>query len=348
LSESRIERRERERREEALREEALKGASRRGNPGREYPDRGDPRIERKRERERERELERKRRRRRAGGIVALIIILLVAFTGIRIWLDTRPGAAEPIVASGAAEFSGNDRVNILFLGTNQGLSDTMMVFSLDFASKRLDEISIPRDTYYPRSNYSGAAYQKINSVYSTEGYQGACKAASDVLGGIPIHFYGVLDSAGIVKIVDAMGGVEMNVPINMDYEDPDQNLYIHLKAGPQLLNGDQAMQYLRFRSGYANADLGRVSAQQEFLKAVLSQSSAFDIPKIALVASQQAKTNLGMTTALGLLARASGMQGWAFNTQTIPGKTGMQNGLSYFFADAAGTKAMMDQIYAAQ
>ena len=289
--------------------------------------------------------ERKRRRRTAGGVIALIIILLVAFTGFRIWMESRPGGIEPIVMAAAADFEDTGRVNILFLGENQGLTDTIIVFSYDIDNKQLDAVSVPRDTYYYRSSYPGAAYQKVNSVYKTEGYEGACQAVSDILGGTPIHYYAVLGPEGVKKIVDAVGGVTMTVPIDMVYSDPDQNLYIDLRAGTQLLNGDQAMQYLRFRSGYANADLGRVSAQQEFLKAVLSQSAGLDYPKLALTASSVTKTNMSMTSGIGLVSRAASMSGGSFNTYTIPGTAGMQDGASYFFHDAAGTKELMRGIY---
>ena len=305
-------------------------------------------IERERqlERERERQRDKKRGRSKAAAIIALIIVFLLAFTGLRVWLESRPGAVEPIVG-GADGLVGEDRINVLFLGTNQGLSDTTMVFSFDLKNKRLDEISIPRDTYYYRASFPGPAYRKFNSIYSSEGYEAACRAASDVLGGIAIHYYAELEGKGVAKIVDAMGGIEMDVPINMDYEDPNQDLYIHLKAGRQRLNGDQAMQYLRFRSGYNNADLGRIDAQQGFLRSVLSQSEGFDLPKIALVASNEAKSNLSMTAALALMTRAGGLKDWEFNSWTIPGTTGMQDGLSYFFHDPEGTKEMMRQIYGA-
>ncbi|MDR3363580.1 MAG: LCP family protein [Clostridiales Family XIII bacterium] len=302
-------------------------------------------YERERQQQRRKRNQRKKRKSRAGAYIAIIVVLVLAFTGLRIWLEARPGSAEPIVIAGADEFVAEGRVNILFLGTNQGLSDTMMVFSFDVEKKILDEISVPRDTYYARSAYPGAAYQKINSVLETEGYEGCARAVSAVLGGVPIHYYAEIDSEGVKKIVDSMGGVTMNVPIDMDYEDADQNLYIHLKAGPQTLGGDQAVQYLRFRSGYANADLGRVSAQQEFLKAAISGSAGLDFPKVALTAQGEVKTNMKFTAAMGLAGNAIGMGGGSFNAYTIPGTTGMQNGASYFFADAAGTKALMQQIY---
>lgn len=328
MSESRVQRRERERREEERKRRRIR------------------QLERELELEEEEIRDEKRRKSNAGGIVALIIILLLAFTFIRVWMDTRPGAAEPIVVAGSGEFADSDRINILLLGTNQGLSDTIMVFSLDMGNKRLDQVSIPRDTYYPRAAYAGAAFQKINSIYSTEGPLAASKAASSVLGGIPIHYYAVVDTYGAIKIIDAMGGVDMYVPIDMQYTDVDQNLYIDLRAGQQHLNGEQALWFLRFRSAYPDADLGRISAQQEFLKSAFSQLGALNVPGVAMAVQREVETNMNITTALGYAGRMSGTSGWDFVTHKLPGTTGMQNGLSYFFHDAAGAKELMRAIYA--
>jgi LCP family protein required for cell wall assembly len=232
----------------------------------------------------------------------------------------------------------------LFLGSNQGLTDTMMVFSIDTKNKIIDEISVPRDTYYERPSFPGAAYQKINSVLETEGYVGCAQAVSNVLGGLPIHYYAELTDDGVRKIVDAMGGVEMDVPIDMQYTDVDQNLYIDLRAGPQVLTGDQAVQYLRFRSGYANADLGRVSAQQEFLKAVVRQSMGLDLPRVALTAQSVVETNVSFPAALSMASQLAGVSDGDFRTWMLPGTPQMLNGASYYIADRAATDDMMRQI----
>jgi len=338
VSESRVERRERERREEERRRAQNYKAE-------------EERIrawEKKLERE---ELERERRKKKkkkggAGKVVLVIILVIVGFLGFRMWSETRPGGADPIVVAGSGEFADSNRVNILFLGTNEGLADTIMVFSMDLENDRLDQISIPRDTYYHRPNYSGAAFQKINSVYSSEGYEATSKAVSEILGGVPIHYYAELKPDGVKNIVDAVGGVVMNVPMDMQYVDERQDLYIDLKAGTQLLSGDQAMQLIRFRSGYANGDLGRMATQQDFLKAALSQAGGFDLARVAMVARSEANTNMSLTAQAGFMLRARGMTGGSFYTHTIPGTTGMQDGLSYFFHDPAGTKELMRNIYA--
>ena len=330
MGESRIERRERERREEERRRRRVRE------------------LERKIELEEEQRRGRGKGRKKSnvGGIIALIIVILLAFTVLRVWMESRPGAAEPIVTGGSGEFDDSNRINILFLGTNQGLSDTIMVFSLDTENQRLDQISLPRDTYYPRPEYAGAAYQKLNAVFSTEGSMGASKAASDILGGIPIHYYAQVDTKGAIRIIDAMGGVDMYVPIDMQYIDVDQDLYIDLRAGQQRLSGEQALMFLRFRSAYPDADLGRINAQQEFLKSAFSQLGLLNIPSVALTVQREVDTNMQMTSAIALATKASGMRDWAFNTHKLPGSSGMQNSLSYFFHDAAATKELMRQIYA--
>jgi LCP family protein required for cell wall assembly len=302
-----------------------------------------------------------RKKKRQSGVakfLLLVFLLAAVFTAGKFVVDkygffglVGGDAMEDIfpIAGGhsdfAREFSNTNRVNILFLGTNHELSDTIMVFSFDMDAKRVDEISVPRDTYYERPAYPGAAYQKINSAYETEGFEGAANAVSNVLGGMPVHFYAQITDEGVAHVVDAMGGIEMDVPIDMNYEDAGQGLYIHLNAGPQLLDGDHAVQYLRFRSGYANADLGRVSAQQEFLKEAFRQSIGFGFPKVAAAVLGEVNTNISGKTMTRLGSAAIGMDFGSFQTWTIPGTTGTVNGASYFFADAEQTQAMTRQIY---
>ena len=357
MKETRVERRERERREEARRE-ARREASNRERLEEARREAAYRERVQKRRREIERELEyeeelqskrnrnRKRRKGKAGSIIALIIILLFAFTALRVWMEMQPGS-DPILAEDTGAY-GDSRVNVLFLGTNQGLSDTLIVFSFDSKNKRLDAISIPRDTYYSRQNFSGAAFQKVNSVYSSEGPEAACRAASYILGGIPIHYYAVLDVKGAARVIDAMGGVTMYVPIDMNYTDVDQNLYINLQAGTQRLTGEQAVHFARFRSGYANADLGRIDAQRELLKAMMEQAGGLDYAKIAVVASAETKTNMDIFAQTAFAAKATGMSGGSFHTHRIPGSTGMKDGLSFFFNDEAGTRELMRQIYSSE
>jgi len=336
--ESRVERRERERREEARREAAKRERMRNRTRELERELAYEDVLEYKKEKEQ------KSKRGRIVGVILLIVILLLAFTALRVWWEMRPGAPEPVVIAGSGEFKAG-RVNILFLGTNQGLSDTMIVFSLDYANKRLDAISIPRDTYYSRPSFQGAAFQKVNSIYPSEGYKATCKAASDILGGIPIHYYAEIDVKGAARVIDAMGGVTMYVPFDMVYTDTNQDLYINLKAGTQRLSGEQAIHFARYRSSYADGDLGRIRAQQELIKAVAAQSGGLDYPRIAIVARAETRTNMSVFSQAAFAARLAGMAGGTFNTYTIPGTPGMKDGLSFFFHDAEATRHLVRQLY---
>jgi len=295
-------------------------------------------------------------------IVCLVVVIgkiaiekygLLRLIGGDIMEDSPPIAGE--AGQIADEYPDSERVNILFLGTNQDLSDTIMVLSFDTQAQLMDLISVPRDTYYERPQYTDPALQKINSVFKSEAFDGlekgfdaAASAVSDVLCGTPIHYFARITDEGVVRVVDAMGGVEMDVPQDMDYEDAGQDLYIHLKAGPQTLDGEHAVQYLRFRSGYANADLGRISAQQEFLKAAFKKSSGIGFPKVATAVLKElggGNTNISRTMMVRLGSQAVGMDGSALKTWMVPGTAGMQNGASYYFADEAATLAMMREIY---
>ena len=346
--ESRSERRERERRE---REREYREQERRE---RERDSKEAERRERRiREIERELELEEERKRARrprkkkkiAGRIVGIAIAVFVGLMIFQAWRATQIDMVQPIVKAAAGDFMDAPRINILFLGNSGGLSDTFMVFSYNVETNTMDQISIPRDTFFDRPGYSGASL-KINSIYSSEGYKAAATAASKVLGGIPIHYYVMLEPDGAARIIDAMGGVYVDVPFRMEYTDAAQGLFIDLQPGKQLLNGDQTLQFLRYRSGYPNGDLGRIEAQQGFLKSLLKQGGGLDYVRLGWTAFYLSKTNISMPAAFGLVLRATGMTTGAFNTHTIPGTTGMKDGLSFFFHDEVGTRGLMRAIYA--
>jgi LCP family protein required for cell wall assembly len=253
------------------------------------------------------------------------------------------------IAGGDSEFAkkykDSRRVNVLLLGHNQELTDTIMLGSFDIELKRVDVISVPRDTYYERPDYPGAAYQKINSVYKTEGVEGAATAVSDVLSGVPIHFYEVISDDGVAQIVDAMGGVEIDVPMDMQYTDAEQGLYIDLKQGKQVLDGDQAVQFLRFRKGYPTADLGRVEAQQNFIKEAFKQSIGFGFPKVAKAVMEEVDSNMKAKMAVRIAGEAIGMSAQDIATYMTPGEASTFNGASYYLADTEKTAEMMNMIY---
>ena len=169
-------------------------------------------------------------------------------------------------------------------------TDTIMVGRMDTVNHTINVVSIPRDTLM---NISGGT-KKINELFlrgmnNTDGDQDAklqggidrlLEGITDILGFTP-DVYAAVDLEAFVQLVDAIGGVDYDVPVDMHYSDPTQDLYINLDAGMQHLTGEQALAVMRFRSGYVTADIGRIGTQQDFLMSIASQFlSLGNIPKL--------------------------------------------------------------------
>jgi LCP family protein required for cell wall assembly len=298
--------------------------------------------------------------------IPVLIILVVVFAAGMFLID-RYGffgffggdimdGLEPIAGGDsdfAKKYTDSKRINVLVLGENQGLTDTIMLASFDTEIKRVDLISVPRDTYYERPDYPGAALQKINSVYKSEGSsddpeKGAVAmagAVSDVLCGVPVHFYEIYSDDDIKKIVTAMGGIEIDVPMDMKYTDKKQQLYIDLKKGKQRLDGDQAVQFLRYRKGYKMGDLGRVEAQQNFMKEAFRQSIGIGFPKVAKAVMDNVESNMAGRMAVRIGSEAVGMKTKDMKTWMTPGEAKTMNRASYYIVDEPKTEEMMDQIF---
>lgn len=247
----------------------------------------------------------------------------------------------------AEEFADSKRVNVLLMGINQKLTDTIMLASYDMDTQRVDLISVPRDIYYPREGYPGPTYDKINAVYGSHGAVGTAEAVSDVLMGMPIHYYAVIGFEGVGKIVDALGGVPINIPMDMNYETHNENppLIIHLKAGEQVLDSETAIKYLRFRKGYAEGDMGRVKAQQEFMKSAFKQAIGLKLPKVADSVLKNVDSDLPLGMAVKLAWKGKNLSSSDLYTHTVPGEPVKMEGLWFYIADQEGIELMIREIY---
>lgn len=297
---------------------------------------------------------RKKKKKKSSGVgktfIMVFLIMIIAFTALIFAIDKFGLGIPNPIAGGDGPLSDlyrdSDRVNVLLLGdTTEGLTDTIMVGSYDLKNQHVDLISVPRDTYYPRDNYPGAALSKINSVYKTEGIEGASQAVSDVLVNMPIHAYAIISDEDIVKIVDSMGGVPMDVPMDMKYTDEDANLYIDLKAGQQTLDGEESVQFLRFRSGYKTGDYGRVEAQQQFMSNAFKQAMGWRLPKVALTVVNNVETSLTAGNALRFGVKGIFLERGDMETHILPGGPSYQNGASYFVKDDIETENLIRDIY---
>ncbi|MDO4551954.1 MAG: LCP family protein, partial [Bacillota bacterium] len=204
-------------------------------------------------------------------------------------------------------FQDAKRVNVLVLGVNDNLTDTIMLGSYDLENNRVDVISIPRDTYYYRDGYTNAAWYKINSIWQEEGAVGTAEAVSELLLGMPIHYYAVIRDSGVEAVVDAIGGVPVDVPFHMQYSDPtdDPPLYIDIPEGQQVLDGENAVDFLRYRKGYSNGDIGRVEAQQAFIKSAFRQALSSGVVNAARVVIRNVDSDLPLGMATKIAAKAA-------------------------------------------
>ena len=188
--------------------------------------------------------------------------------------------------------------------------------------------------------------KKINAAYGDDGAQGTMDAVSNILGGVPVHHHVRITYTGVARIVDSLGGVKMNIPMDMVYDDPYDTppLHINISKGTQVLNGEKAIQFLRFRKGYPDGDLGRMKAQQQFVKSAMSKVLSFRLPVVANTAFNHIKTDMSLTEILGFATNAVGMKGDNIKTYSLPGSA-TEKGVSYFLHDTDASEELIKQIY---
>jgi polyisoprenyl-teichoic acid--peptidoglycan teichoic acid transferase len=222
------------------------------------------------------------------------------------------------------KWEGKDRVNILVLGgDSRGLkkideaprSDSMMVISIEPNTKKAFLLSILRDTYL---KIPGHGEGRINAALALGGPRLAMKTVSNLLG-VPVQYYVYTDFKGFIGVIDAVGGVSIDVEKDMNYTDgEDDHIYdIHLKKGYQHMDGQTALQYVRFRHD-AMSDFARADRQRKFLTAISAEmqtaSALIKLPQILHTINPYIETNISVSDMLklgrlGYEAKASGFTG---------------------------------------
>lgn len=239
----------------------------------------------------------------------------------------------------------NERQNgvytILFVGKDRvGCNtDTLMLSRFDTVNHTINVVSIPRDTY---ANINWMGCRKINCVYSGVREMHLDPGPIDRLileigriTGVTADCYVVIDLETFIEAVDLIGGVYYDVPSSMDYDDINQDLHIHIQAGPQILDGYSAMCLWRYRAGYKNGDLGRLDAQHLFLSAVadsfLSLGTVPKLDELITLISSNTETNLTAANIAWLARQFFKCSGDNIRFSTMPWIANMANGFSYVF-----------------
>lgn len=280
----------------------------------------------------------------------IILVLLIAVGGFGYFYYflnslTVAGGAEGYPVPGK-------RVNVLVIGVAKGLADTMMLASFNPADKDVQIYSIPRDTYYERKGSNGTAQHKINASYGKGKAAGVVKSVEG-LTGAPVHYYVQIDYNAVESIVNAVGGIEVVVPQNMNYDDPADDLHIHFDKGQVIQDGDDIVRILRYRKnnkggGYAEGDLGRIKMQQEVVKLgiekIVKGNLVLNFMKLQGPIQDNVETNMSPKQMMFYITKASSVKAENINLQTLPGTTKNINGLSFFVVNKEKMQDMLEDL----
>ena len=302
-------------------------------------------------------------------VLVLLLIILIA-GGVFAYKTYKNGGGLSGMLATAVGHDENTKKNLgefkcLVLGISTDeegalLTDTIMVASYNPNTQKATLLSIPRDTYTGNTPSRATAYEKINSVYSRqEDPQDVLDEVNEITG-LNLEYYVIVKTEGFIKLVDAIGGVTFDVPIDMDYDDTSQDLHIHLKAGVQELDGDKAEQLVRFRHNndgtsypeeYGDNDTGRMRTQREFIMAVIQQTAKveniFKLGQILEVAQENVLTNIDFNVAKDYIPYAVEFSTENLLTATLPGENTNKNtsGTWIFVADEDETEALIQELF---
>ena len=302
------------------------------------------------------------KKKRKWPIVLLIIVLIIGIAvGIFYYRVQKLGGGIGGTIAATLGHDENTRKNLdtittLVLGKSQNLTDTIMLFAYNPRTQEASMLSIPRDTFIGDDPDEATAWDKINSVYQLS----VDDLLEDVsnLTGLDVKNYIMVDTAGFKELVDAIGGITFNVPMDMKYDSYSQGLHIDLKAGEQKLDGDKAEQLVRFRhnndgttypASYGLEDEGRMKTQQAFLtelaKQTLTVSNIPNIMKIIDIATENVKTNMELNVLKDYVPYLVELNMNDIKKDTLPGEPALTNEVWVYLADEEKTPEIIDELF---
>ena len=314
----------------------------------------------------------KKPRRLMKTVVSLLLILIIAaFSFIAYKIQRNGGGLTGILATVLGEdeedLENLKPLKILVMGISgvddYKLADTIMVIYYNPKTQAASLMSIPRDTYVGRRDRTTAtqnyiASYKINTVFrSGTNIPEAIDRIND-LTELNLENYLIIDTLALRKLVDQIGGVTFNVPIDMEYDDESQNLAIRLKAGEQVIDGQKAEWLLRFRhnnngttypASYGMEDLGRMRTQREFIIATLKQTlkpqNIFKLKQILNIANENVNTNIDFSLLKKYIPNAINFEVDNLKTGVLPGDVEMCNGVSIYVANKARSRTLINELF---
>ena len=311
--------------------------------------------------------------RKVKRVVVLLLLLTIVYSVYLVANRIKQngggltGTLATILGEDTSNLENLEPIQILIMGESgvddYKLADTIMIASYNPKTQEASIMSIPRDTYVGKKNRETAtqnylASYKINTVFRNGTNIPEAIDRINALTGLNVENYVIIDTNALIKLVDAIGGVTFNVPIDMDYEDSSQDLYIHLKAGEQEIDGKKAEQLLRFRhnddgstypSSYGQQDFGRMRTQREFIIATLKQTlkpqNIFKLKQIIDIMQEDVKTNVDLASIKAYVPYAVNFNADNIKTGMVPGEAEMCNGASLYIANSSKTKELVEELF---
>ena len=313
---------------------------------------------------------RKKKKSHFGRFILFIILLIIIFFGINFGIKVYEnggglqGFLSTILGQSPETLEDLDTIYVLVMGIsedlNSKLTDTIILCAYNPKQQTASMLSIPRDTFVGKSKTNAKGSDKINSLYSINPEK-TLEAISEITG-IDVKYYAVVNTEALVKIVDIIGGVDFEVPINMNYDDSTQNLHIHLKKGMQKIDGEKAEQLLRFRhsnpdkngnmttypSEYGSDDYGRMKTQRAFIietvKQTLQIKNITKIKELINTVFDNVDTNLKIDTVLSYVPYAVGFDTNNIESLQLPGLSDKYNNIWFFIHDDEKTKTLIEEM----
>lgn len=309
--------------------------------------------------------EKRKAKKKKKSILKKFFILLVLFSiisgaifGFQIYKNGGglKGLLLTTLGSNKKSLEELDTLYVLVLGVSTDLdselTDTIMLCGYNPKTNQAMMLSIPRDTFIGSNKNRAKGTDKINSVYA-KGPEKTVEAV-EKLTGIDIDYYAVVNNDLVIQMVDVIGGVRFEVPIDMDYDDPTQDLHIHLKKGEQIIDGEEAEQLLRFRHNndgtsypyeYGDNDYGRMRTQREFTKATLSQTiqakNAFKLKDIIGTIVNNCETDMLIEDVLPYTPYALDLDFDTIRMEQLPGESELCNKIWVYICDEEKTEELV-------
>ncbi len=283
-----------------------------------------------------------------SSIVAIVLAIIVA---ICVWLYLLANTNlndEDFDSSVLKSTEHNEPFYMVLVGTDtreaegeikltEGRSDTCMLVRVDPVHNYVSMISIPRDTKI----YYNGSYEKFNSVYYTDRIEGTIKQVNKMFN-VEVSHYAEISFNGLKDMVDAVGGVEINITEAVS----DSKVDDQIKAGRQTLNGSQALSYSRSRN-YADGDFTRTAHQRELMKALIDKAMKLnlsELPNVLSVATKYVKTDFSAMDLYNIASKFKEAQAINLYTAMIPSTTGSEDGVSYVYMNREAALRMIKMV----